>query len=138
MDISTFARAARALSDTRRVRMLLALQGGELCACQLIELVHLAPSTVSKHMAALRGAGLVESRKEGRWMYYRLAEGPRRGLGQRLVRLCAKGLADDRTVATDHRRLRAICTTDPAALCRARRESAAACSRRQPKGKDSV
>jgi len=50
------------------------LSGGELCACQIIEMLGLAPSTVSKHMSILRQAGLVETRKEGRWIYYRLAE----------------------------------------------------------------
>ena len=71
-----FMAIAKALSDEQRVRMLLALQGRELCLCQLVELVSLAPSTVSKHMSILRQSRLVEGRKEGRWMYYRLA-GPR-------------------------------------------------------------
>jgi DNA-binding transcriptional ArsR family regulator len=45
---------------------------GELCVCQIIELLGLVPSTVSKHMSILKQAGLVENRKEARWMYYRL------------------------------------------------------------------
>ncbi len=62
-----------ALSDENRVRMLFALRHGELCVCQLIELMGLSPSTVSKHLSILRDAGLLDSRKEGRWVYYRLA-----------------------------------------------------------------
>ncbi len=61
-----------ALSDRNRVRALAQLQGGELCVCQIIELLQLSPSTVSKHMSILRHAGLVEARKDGRWMYYHL------------------------------------------------------------------
>ncbi len=64
----------KALADETRLRALCALNGRELCVCQLIELLDLAPSTVSKHMSILRQAGLVEGRKSGRWMYYRLPE----------------------------------------------------------------
>ena len=68
-----FMAIAKALADENRVRLLLALQKQELCVCQLIELIGLAPSTVSKHMSILRQARLVEARKEGRWVYYRPA-----------------------------------------------------------------
>ena len=68
-----FMAAAKALADENRVRVLLFLRDGkELCLCQIVEMLGLAPSTVSKHMAVLYQAGLVESRKEGRWIYYRL------------------------------------------------------------------
>ena len=68
-----FMAVTKALADENRVRMLLALQKQELCVCQIIELVKLAPSTVSKHMSILRAARLVDARKDGRWMFYRLA-----------------------------------------------------------------
>jgi len=71
--MNEFLKITKALSDEGRVRILLALRSGELCVCQLIELLGLAPSTVSKHMAILRQAGLVILRKEGRWAYYRLS-----------------------------------------------------------------
>lgn len=62
---------AKALSDPGRVRILLALKDRELCVSQLAELLGLATSTVSKHMAVLRRAYLVEYRKDGAWAYYR-------------------------------------------------------------------
>ena len=68
-----FMGVAKALADSHRTRALMCLRGGELCVCRIIELLQLAPSTVSKHLDILRRAGLVESRKEGRWIYYRLA-----------------------------------------------------------------
>lgn len=74
---NALARAARtgaAVSDPHRLRMLMALREGELCVCQLTALTGLAASTVSKHLSILRDAGLVESRKAGRWVYCRLAE----------------------------------------------------------------
>jgi DNA-binding transcriptional ArsR family regulator len=69
------ATLARALADPSRVTALSALAGRELCVCQLTELLALAPSTVSKHLAVLRQAGLVTSRKDGRWVYYRRVSG---------------------------------------------------------------
>ncbi len=68
-----FMDVARALADESRIRAIVALRGRELCVCQLIEFLGLAPSTVSKHMSILRQARLVDARKDGRWVYYRLA-----------------------------------------------------------------
>ena len=48
-----FLEAAKALADANRVRALLALEGGELCVCQIVALLGLAPSTVSKHLSVL-------------------------------------------------------------------------------------
>lgn len=68
-----FMNITKALADENRVRILLALHGrDELCVCQLIDMLQLAPSTVSKHLFILRNARLIIGRKEGRWMYYRL------------------------------------------------------------------
>lgn len=68
-----FLNITKALAEENRLRILLALDGRELCVCQIIELLGLAPSTVSKHMTVLRQARLVNGHKDGRWMYYRLA-----------------------------------------------------------------
>lgn len=65
---------AKAFGDETRFRLLMALKDGELCVCQLVAFIDLANATVSKHLLVLRNAGLIESRKEGRWMYYRIAQ----------------------------------------------------------------
>lgn len=67
----------KALADESRLRLLMLLRDGELCLCQLVEVIELAPSTLSKHLSLLHAAGLVERRKEGKWHYYRLAAAPR-------------------------------------------------------------
>ena len=69
-DMREIMTIVKALADENRVRALMALRAGELCVCQIIELLQLAPSTVSKHMTVLKQARLVESRKQGRWTYY--------------------------------------------------------------------
>jgi DNA-binding transcriptional ArsR family regulator len=63
----------KALADETRLRVLMLLEPGELCLCQLIAVLGLSPSTVSKHVSLLSAAGLVRCRKEGRWHYYGLA-----------------------------------------------------------------
>src|SRR5258707_13098851 len=64
----------KALAEENRVRALLALRQGELCGCQITELFGFAPSTVSKHLSILHRAGLIQSRKAERWVYYRLPD----------------------------------------------------------------
>lgn len=65
----------KSLSDPTRVRIVWLLQsGGELCVCDLMEVLDLPQSTVSRHLAYLRNAGLVTDQRKGVWMYYRLPE----------------------------------------------------------------
>lgn len=66
------ARIAKALAHPSRLMILDALEGQELCVCELTELVGADQSTVSKHLAVLKQAGLVEDRKEGVMAYYRV------------------------------------------------------------------
>jgi DNA-binding transcriptional ArsR family regulator len=62
-----------ALADSSRLLALLLLEAeGELCLCQLQEVLELAPSTVSRHMQLLKDTGFVASRKDGRWVHFRL------------------------------------------------------------------
>lgn len=65
----------KALSDGTRVRMLLLLMNnGELCVCDLMESLQIPQSTASRHLALLRSAGLVDGERRGVWMYYRIVE----------------------------------------------------------------
>ena len=66
----------KALSDPNRIRVVKILEEGELCVCEVQELLGLAQSTVSKHLKILEESGLVESRKEGTWINYRISEEP--------------------------------------------------------------
>ena len=67
-------RITKALSDGNRLRVLVALMAyDELCVCQVTDMLKLATATVSRHMSVLYGAKLVQSRKDGRWVYYRLS-----------------------------------------------------------------
>ncbi|MEK7391226.1 MAG: metalloregulator ArsR/SmtB family transcription factor [Fibrobacterota bacterium] len=72
--LDQLAEIASALGEPKRLLALAMLSRGELCLCDLTDALALSPSTVSNHMAILKRAGLVESRKEGRWAHFRLAE----------------------------------------------------------------
>jgi ArsR family transcriptional regulator, arsenate/arsenite/antimonite-responsive transcriptional repressor len=70
-----FVRVMKALSDPSRVKILKILGVKELCVCELRQLLGLAQPTVSKHLKILEEAGLVDYRKEGSWIIYRLSTG---------------------------------------------------------------
>ena len=103
-----FLMVARALGDENRLRALCALRDRELCVCQLIELLGLAPSTVSKHMSILKQAGLVRARKEGRWHYYRLVGVKADPVAKKALRWMASSLAEDKAIKKDLRRIKTI------------------------------
>ena len=115
-------RVTKALADLQRVRILMMLRQGELCVCQIVEVLGLAASTVSKHLSVLDGAGLVDSRKEGRWMFYRLPG----GVDERSVRPVLKWLdevlAKDDAIQQDAKRVKAVVACNPERLCRRQRE----------------
>jgi ArsR family transcriptional regulator, arsenate/arsenite/antimonite-responsive transcriptional repressor len=98
----------KALADENRIRVLLALRRGELCACQITELFGLAPSTMSKHMSVLYQAGLVDSRKEGRWIYFRLPNGKANGAVGKAIRWISKAAEDQPRIQEDAKRLKRI------------------------------
>ncbi len=112
-----FLNIARALSDEGRIRALMFLRGGELCLCQIIEMLALAPSTVSKHMAVLHQAGLVRVRKEGRWTYYRLPGKDAPTTVLRAVRWVRDSLRDRKQIPEDARRLKDVRKISKEQLC---------------------
>ena len=72
--LKVYLKVMKALSDRTRVKIIKMLQGQEMCVCELQAALELAQPSVSKHLKILEEAGLVESRKEGMWVNYRLAD----------------------------------------------------------------
>jgi len=112
----------KALADPSRLRIVAALQGRELCLCQIVELVGLATSTVSRHMSILEQARVVDARKEGRWTYFRLAGEEGRPEASEAATLVFKALAQDAQVRADNARLKQILKMIPEELCRQQSE----------------
>jgi len=99
----------KALSDRNRLRTFMALlQEGELCVCEITELLRVTAPTVSRHMTILAASGLVTSRKEGRWVYYRPCEEALNCSDNQVVEWLQAGLAKDPEITSDRKRLRII------------------------------
>jgi len=99
---------ARALGHPARLRTVAALRSGELCVCQVTEILKLAPSTVSAHLKELKRAGLIVERKDGRWVYIGLTAnaGVRAVVDASLVSLDGDPqLADDALFVAELRRM---------------------------------
>ncbi|MCA9485159.1 MAG: helix-turn-helix transcriptional regulator, partial [Nitrospina sp.] len=94
------------------------LRGRELCLCQIVEVLGLAPSTVSKHMSILHQARLVESRKEGRWAYFRLAGDDAPSEALQALELVLASLKQDKQGKADQQQLKAVLKMEPEELCR--------------------
>lgn len=116
-----FMAITKALSDDNRVRVLLALRSTELCVCQIIELLDLAPSTISKHMSVLKQARLVECEKNGRWIYYRLMDGNAPVEAREAIELVLRNLSADPQIKSDAERLKDIVKRNPIEVCRQQR-----------------
>ncbi len=111
LPIKAVMRATKALADSQRVRILMLLEGGELCVCQIVEVLGLAPSTVSKHLSILEDADLIAGRKDGRWAYYRqgsFAAPVRKWIGQ--------SLENDPEIEQDRKKLKRVTACDPVVL----------------------
>jgi DNA-binding transcriptional ArsR family regulator len=117
----------KAVADPTRVRILKMLEGGELCVCQIIAVLGLSPSTVSKHLSLLKAARLVNDRKEKKWVHYSLdREGGDEYAGG-ILRELATWLEGDPVIAGDRCRLaEARKGVGPPAACAAEDRAGAA------------
>jgi len=81
------AKIFKALSDPKRLRIIEMLSCGELCACKILEEFNVTQPTLSHDMKLLRDAGLLNVRRDGKWMYYSLNEEIIQGFKQFICRI---------------------------------------------------
>ncbi|HEY5996179.1 MAG TPA: metalloregulator ArsR/SmtB family transcription factor [Candidatus Deferrimicrobiaceae bacterium] len=105
MTLRDYETALKAASDPTRARILKMLEGGELCVCQIIAVLRLSQSTVSRHLFLLRAAGFVLDRKDRKWIFYSLVREPANPFSARLLKSLRKWLNDDPVIAADRERL---------------------------------
>ncbi|MFP4548683.1 MAG: ArsR/SmtB family transcription factor [Fidelibacterota bacterium] len=109
----------KALSDQNRLRIFTALMNyEELCGCQIIELLQVTGATVSRHMDLLLSAGLVKSRKEGRWVFYHLNN---EEIYPSFLEWINQNVTGVEIYQNDRERLREITVYEPDELCRIQR-----------------
>jgi len=109
-----FLNITKALADENRLRMLMALQGGEECVCRITELMGLAMSTVS----ILYQAGLVNARKEGRWMYYSLPGKGASIAAREALAWVRRSLDGNERIVEDEKRMKKVMAMDLSELCK--------------------
>src|SRR5512139_3085260 len=72
MSLREYEMVMKAVADPTRIRILKLLEGGEMCVCQVVAVLELSQSTISKHLFLLKMAGLVRERQEKKWVHYAL------------------------------------------------------------------
>lgn len=98
----------KALADRTRLRLLNLMGGDEVCVCFFVEVLGMSQPKISRHLAYLRRAGVVEARRDGKWMHYRVAEPADEG-ARRVLAEARAWLAGDQEFKRDRERLIKIC-----------------------------
>ena len=97
-----------ALADRTRLRLLNLMGADEVCVCFFVEVLGVSQPKISRHLAYLRRAGVVEARRDGKWMQYRVVEPEDEG-ARRVLREARAWLAEDHELKRDRERLIKIC-----------------------------
>lgn len=104
--VEELTQLGQAIADPTRVRVLTALRRSELCVCELVDALEVSQSTLSSHLQVLRQIGMVNTRKEGRWIYYSLNK-RKAALMDAIFSLFKKGIRSDRRLIRDIQRIEA-------------------------------
>jgi ArsR family transcriptional regulator len=98
----------QALGDNTRLRLLNLMGEQEICVCFFVEILGQGQPKISRHLAYLRRAGIVEARRDGKWMHYRIVMPPNIGAAQ-VLRQTLAWLKDERSMQADSSRLSKAC-----------------------------
>lgn len=102
-EVSDLDALFRGFADPTRIRVLNLLVAGEMCVCDLVDLLDLPQPTVSRHLAYLRDSGLVENRRTSNYAYYRLTEA-RNHIHQSLINCVGSCFTGIKSLDTERRR----------------------------------
>jgi ArsR family transcriptional regulator len=98
----------KALADGTRLRLIGLLGDSEVCVCFLVEILKISQPKISRHLAYLRRAQIVTSRREGKWMHYRLTEPPDQHAA-RIFREVRASLTEHPEFQKDREKLQQVC-----------------------------
>ena len=98
----------QALGDHTRLRLLNLMGDQEVCVCYFVEILGGPQPKISRHLAYLRSAGIIEARREGKWMHYRIVTPPHIGATQ-VLRQTLDCLKDEKQMLVDRARLTKAC-----------------------------
>ncbi len=117
MPLRKYERVLKSAADPTRVRILKILEGGEICVCQIIAILGLSQSTISKHLFLLKMSGLVKERREGKWVHYSLDGSGRSPYARKVLQTLKGWLNDDPIVVRDGKREAFARKIGPEAIC---------------------
>ncbi|MBE3584460.1 MAG: winged helix-turn-helix transcriptional regulator [Limnochordaceae bacterium] len=123
--LADYEAVMKAAGDRTRARILKMLQGRELCVCQLMAVLRMSSSTVSKHLSILKMTGLVQDRRDGRWVYYSLVSqtvdsttpSGRNPYVGTILRCLQDWLNDDPAIRADQQKLEKLLATPVEQAC---------------------
>ena len=98
----------QALGDSTRLRLLNLMDDQEICVCYFVEILNQPQPKISRHLAYLRNAGIVTTRRDGKWMHYRIVMPPNEGAAK-VLRETLAWLKEERTMQADRTRLSKAC-----------------------------
>lgn len=98
----------QAMGDNTRLRLLNLMGEQEICVCYFVEILEQGQPKISRHLAYLRRAGIVEARREGKWMHYRIVLPKDTGAG-RILRQTLAWMRQDKAMLADRARLTKVC-----------------------------
>ena len=108
---------AKAITDKNRIRALMARRRQSFCVCQIVDLIGLAPSTISKHLSVLYHAGLVSTEKKGRWVYYSRINENEDPLTRQTLQLLDAELAQNEEILADETAISKVLKKLPGEFC---------------------
>ena len=103
-----FAGLFWALGDRTRLRLLNLIADGEVCVCYLVDVLGESQPKISRHLAYLRRAGVVQARREGKWMHYSLIEMGDEAAAT-VLESVLRGLRDSAEMRRDLEQLKTVC-----------------------------
>lgn len=98
----------RALADRTRLRLLNLIGGDEVCVCYFVEVMRIPQPKISRHLAYLKRAGIVGSRRDGKWMHYRVVA-PGDPQAAKVLKDVESWLSQDKEMQRDRSRLVQMC-----------------------------
>jgi len=113
----------KALSDETRLRVIKLLEEREICVCELMQVLEMSQPRVSRHLAVLKNAGLVDDRREGKWVYYSLCSGTEKEEVKAFLQTTSSLGNNNPTVKKDRKNLKkAVRLSEAQGVCCARRD----------------
>jgi len=117
MSLREYEMVMKSVADPTRVRILKLLEAGEMCVCQIVAVLELNQSTISKHLFLLKMAGLVRERQQKKWVHYSLDGSEGMPYARKMLATLKGWLNDDPVMERDRKREALAREIGPVDIC---------------------